>query len=346
MLENRELKKWLGWHKKKNGVAGIEVSAAGIAFAYIEKDERGKPFLKHCDFYSSDTDLTGQLALLKARIRNLGLTKADCNLVLSPERYQLLLVESPKVPSEELRDAVRWRIKDLIDFPLNDAIVDLFSLPKDSTRNGASMAYAVAAQKDSLKSMISLVENTGLRLSHIDIGEMALRNIVDQQGDYEGVAIVKIGQRQGNLVIIREGNVYLSRRFDLPYNGGLFDELPEENLILELQRSLDYYERQMGQTPPAMIYLCGENIVADKITDNIRSNLSVPVDILTLSELQLNRADRQQQMTASPSTETASIPASQNSDSKNTAPETRDPAILQMCLHAIGGALRREEVLS
>ena len=33
--------------------------------------------------------------------------------------YNLLQIEAPKVPPEELRSAVRWRVKDLIDFPID-----------------------------------------------------------------------------------------------------------------------------------------------------------------------------------------------------------------------------------
>src|SRR5690606_16355740 len=90
-------------------------------------------------------------------------------------------------------------------------------------------------------------------------------------------------QGGGSLQIIRAGNLYLSRQFSLAYNGGLLDDLPGEALVLELQRSLDYFERQLRQPPPSHLYLCGENITLDKLTPDIRSNLAVTMDLLSLN---------------------------------------------------------------
>jgi MSHA biogenesis protein MshI len=52
--------------------------------------------------------------------------RAPCIGVMTPNSYQLLLVEAPPVPDAELRSAVRWKVQDLIDFHIDDAIVDVF----------------------------------------------------------------------------------------------------------------------------------------------------------------------------------------------------------------------------
>jgi MSHA biogenesis protein MshI len=143
---------------------------------------------------------------------------------------------------------------------------------------------------------------------------MALRNLAETCCDTKrGVAIVKLGQGGGSLQIIRAGNVYLSRQFSLSYNAGLLDDLPAEALVLELQRSLDYFERQLRQPPPSHVFLCGENISADKLTPTIRNSLAVTVDVLDLDAgLQL---------------------------SENVQPHT-----LPLCLLALGAALRQDVV--
>jgi MSHA biogenesis protein MshI len=84
------------------------------------------------------------------------------------------------------------------------------------------------------------------------------------------------------LQIIRDGNLYLSRQFSLAYNAGLLDDLPGDALVLELQRSLDYFERQLRQSPPSHVFLCGENVTPDKLTPAIRNGLAVTIDLLEL----------------------------------------------------------------
>lgn len=245
-----------------------------------------------------------------------GLHKAPCNLVLPPSKYQLLLVEAPDVPEDEMRAAVRWRLKDLVTIPLEAAAIDVCSLPLDATRGGKRMAFVVVTEIDRVQRWTALISASGLRPSVIDINEMALRNLAmllpADETEGRGVVIVRLQQGAGSLGLCRDGNVYLSRHFELNYGGGLLDDLPEEELTLEIQRSVDYAERQMGQAPPSAIYICGDNVGEHKMTETLKSGLATPLRALPLQDL---------------------LPA-------NTLP---DEAILQACVGAVGGVLRHGE---
>lgn len=269
--------------KRQNQVIGVDFSTAGVAFAHIQRPATQQPYLVHCDFIPAEIGI--ELAdLLRTRLLKLGLLGIPCNLVMSSGSYQLILGEAPKVPAEELAEALRWRIKDLVQFPIAEAIVDAFLLPEDSARGTNRMAYTVAAQRKNIEAAVAATKTTGLQLKNIDIPELVLRNLAEACCDTKrGVAIVKLNQGGGSLQIIREGNLYLSRQFSLSYNAGLLDDLPGEALVLELQRSLDYFERQMRQVPPSHIYLCGENVTADKLTPEIRNALAVTINLLDLN---------------------------------------------------------------
>ncbi len=255
-------------------------------------------------------------SILSEFVSRQGLRNAPCNLVLSPGNYQLLLVEAPQVPDEEMRAAVRWRLKDLVNIPLDQAVVDVFNLPSDATRSGKRMIFIVVTELHKVQKLLALVTAAGLRPSVIDIAEMALRNLTlllspaDTEG--RGVVVVRVQGGGGNLGLYRDGNLYLSRQFELNYGGGLLDELPEEDLVLEIQRSIDYSERQMGQAPPSAIYICGDNIGNDKITQGIKAGLAAPVSVLPVHALhRINSGDQ-------------------------------NGHILQSCAGAIGGAMRTE----
>ncbi|MGH1371217.1 MAG: pilus assembly protein PilM [Cellvibrionaceae bacterium] len=301
--------KFTSLKKTPPGMIGIEISDQGISFAHVEESQ-GKQQLRTCEMLINSD---GQLpqAQFCERIQQLQLKGMRCNVVLPAGSYSLLLVEAPNVPEEELRDAVRFRVKDMIAFPLDEALIDVFSLPADSSRSGRKMIYVVAIQESKVRDIMALISAAELELTYVDIFELALRNITEKLDvGQRGVAMVRLLQGQATLALVREGNMYLSRQFDLPYNAGLFDDLPEDQLVLELQRSLDYYERQMGQVPPAHIFLCGDNVSADKVTDNLSSSVAGDVSVLALSE-SLN------------------------------APDSLDESLLQLCVSAIGGALRQ-----
>ncbi len=252
-----------------------------------------------------------QQKALSDRVQALGLAGVPCNLVLSAGDYQLLLAEAPKVPPEELTDAMRWRIRDLITYSIDEAIVDAAPLPADAGRGGQSMAFVVAMKQARIEPLVDLVNNAGLFLQTIDIEEMALRNLVQRLAlEHRSIGIIKLRPGGGLVCMVRDGHLYLARRFDLPYNAGLLDDIPQEALALELQRSLDYFERQMGQTPPSSVYVGGENVSADKLTSVLRQSVAVPVTLLPLEAW---------------------------FDSS-----VADENILQLCMSAIGGALREE----
>ncbi|MFL0799984.1 MAG: hypothetical protein K6L80_06030 [Agarilytica sp.] len=306
---------WLDRVSAKKGVVGIEVLPEGLAVA-----------AKGCFGKSSDVDLL-QMIRLEDETTNLQkeldhfvhkhkISKRLCHIVLTPKDYQLLLVEAPEVPDEDLREAIRWKIKDLITMPVEKAVVDVFPLPADANKTAKRMVYAVVSNLERIQALIDLVNESGLTLSSIDIGEMAMRNVscvVAESLQERGVGIVRISEGEGVVSLYKEGNLYLSRQFKLNYSGGLLDELPVDALALEVQRSLDYYERQMGMAPPAALYICGESVTEDKITVELTRSLTVPTKFLSPTE-------------------------------SMTFDDDTDEGMMQVCLGALGGVYR-EDVL-
>ena len=281
------------------GIVGVEFLGNGIVVTArgTSKDTDG---LSCAEFLSADMELNdvpsshfvsrGLLAtpiaksLLKSFVEKHNFEKKLCHVVLKPADYQLLLVDAPDVPEAEMREAIRWRIKDLISIPLVNAVIDIFNLPVDASRAGKRMLYVVVADLATVKHVIDVVKHAGLKLSSIDISELAIRNLTLFSKEERAVAVTRVREGGGAVSIFRNGDLYLSRQFQLNYNAGLLDDLPDDTLALEIQRSLDYFERQMGQAPPAYIYMCGASVSEDKITQNLRRSLNVPIKFFDLTQ--------------------------------------------------------------
>lgn len=230
-----------------------------------------------------------RLETLKLLVEAQGCTGAACNLVLLPEQYSLLQVERPAVNSGELADAVRWRIKDFIDFPLDDAVVDVFEFPSDATRNRGALVNVVVGRKPLIQDLIALIQDAGLSLHSIDIAELAVRNIANTiEDDQKGVVTLVLRQGHGLMTLTRNGTLYLSRRLDVDVDGLVDPDRAEtigQQLALEVQRSLDYYESQLGQ-PPARRLLVATTDQADQLLHLLSRNLAVPVSSLDGTHLQ------------------------------------------------------------
>lgn len=272
-----------GRKKRVEGVVGLSVNDSRIAMAHIVRGP-DELMLERC--LRETIDKPGSMKELLARmVAEQGLTKAMCNLVLSPRDYNVYLIEAPQVESDEISSAVRWKIKDLLDMPVEDAIIDVFQLPEDAFQGRNKMLYAVAASRPQVEQMINMVDRAGLTLQSIDIPEMAMRNISKQFiDDSNGLAFVSLKESGSTLNITRNGQLYLARRINTRVAADVMAqndwEMVRDRLALEIQRSLDYFESQVGQSPVARIMIAPRERDTEAMMSALSDALAVPVGLV------------------------------------------------------------------
>jgi MSHA biogenesis protein MshI len=229
--------------KTAKGLLGIETSPEGIALAHVLREPGQQPRLLECQFHKAD--VSAQPALLKRLIHELGFVGMPVNLLLHPISYQMLLLDSPDVPASELRDAMRWRVKELISEPIDNVVVDAFNLPEDAYRGRSRMAYCAVLQKERMKAWHTMCRHAELKLTSIDVTEMAFRNLGLLAGS-EGMslALLRLRSTEGVITVQHGADLYMARRIEQ----GL-DQADQtfSAVTLEIQRSLDYYESQLGK---------------------------------------------------------------------------------------------------
>jgi MSHA biogenesis protein MshI len=205
-------------------------------------------------------------AALVELVENHDWSGAAATLVLPLDQYQVFQMDRPEgIDEAELGDALKWKLKDFLDFSPSEAVSDVFPFPKDASRGRGELVNVVAARKVLVSELITLVQEAGLELERIDIAELALRNLVCRLNENQrGAALVHLKDNYGQMVICKENTLYLSRRLDVTsedLRDASRQESAVQSLALEMQRSLDYYESQLGQVPPAMIRLVARDSV-------------------------------------------------------------------------------------
>jgi len=251
-----------GLMKKKmraNTLAAVYPSPEGIAVASVRRDRDMPPTLEHCAYQSLES-ARRERDVLENLVDTARLGRSRCVSLLGLGDYSLVMVEAPDVQPDEMRAAVRWRIKDLIDFNVDDAVIDTFAVPDTRSGGRNAMVYAVVAPLERVRKHIDRLLEAGLHLDVVDIPELALRNLAALlPEDVGGVALVHIGQEKGVITITRQQTLYLSRRLASGVNA-LPDTLMQSNdpdaiekwldgIIVEIQRSLDYYESHFALPP-------------------------------------------------------------------------------------------------
>lgn len=298
----------------------------GIALARIRHAGAGPPHLSTCEFHAHEGD-TAQA--LREMLVTTGSARARCTTLVGSGDYQLLLVEAPDVEPSELRAAIRWRIKDLIDFHIDDAVVDVIEIPGQD-RGRARMMYAVVARMARIRERIDVIADAGFELVAIDIEELALRNLSALlPGDARGTCLLWFAADYGIIQITRGGELFLARRIEIgasqlvaaaqegdpelgDYGAPLTSLL--EQVTLEIQRSLDYYDSHFAQPPVQALVVAPSAPPMPFLPGYFGTNLNMEAMKLNFSALFPD----------------AKLP---------------DELTLARCVTAIGAALRREEVV-
>lgn len=195
------------------------------------------------------SDPSDPASALQRAAKEHGLGRSTCTTLLEPADYQILLVEPPKVPAEELKAAIRWRIKDLIEYHIEDATVDVFEVRTEGHAKGPAQAmYAVATPNEVVQKRITLFEDAGVPLRVIDIPEMAQRNVAALfESPDKATAMLAFSSWGGLLTISFHGELLLTRRLEVTavqLGQREHGDHYRERVAIEITRSLDMFERQ------------------------------------------------------------------------------------------------------
>lgn len=211
-----------------------------------------------------------------------------CTTLLKPQQYHILLVEAPAVKPDELKAAVRWRIKDMLDYHVDDATIDVLDVPVPAAAAGrAHNMYTVAARNDTIRATIDKFAAGGLPLAVIDIPDTAQRNVATRlEGDRRAIVAISFDAHGGLITVSFSGELYLSRRLDatasqIAESQGEARLRYLDRVLVETQRSLDYCERTYPFFALGRVVL-GPMPGDGALREHLSANLYLPVEPLEL----------------------------------------------------------------
>jgi len=239
---------WFSKKKTRSGWMAISTDTDAIRLAHVERPALGKPRVEHWGIVKQSATNGADLEQA-GKAHELG--RYRCAALLHPAEYQLLMVDAPNVPREELKSAIRWRVKDLLEYHIDDATMDVLDIPVDTDAPGKShYMYAVAVKNEVVQGQIAQFERAKIALQVIDIPETAQRNIAQlYETANRGIGMLSFDQAGGLFTLSFEGDLYLARRLDPTWSQLVSAQESQrqayfERIGVELQRSLDHFERQ------------------------------------------------------------------------------------------------------
>lgn len=268
--------------------AGIALGDGSFALAVVCRDDADKPRIQHCETHTAPG---GAGPALKSLLDKLRASRSAACAVVDGDDYQIVQIEAPEVLPSEMRAAVRWRLRDAINFSVDEAAVDIFEIPDPVRRAQNKMLFAVAARDSAVQRIARTLKPTVKGFNAIDIPELCLRNVSALlPQDAKGVAMLAVGDTFAQLVITRQGVMYLTRRIDTARRFTMHAQNRSEDidagaLALELQRSLDYYESHYDQSAIGDLVIAPANARSDRLVEALKNETSLRISQLDVREL-------------------------------------------------------------
>lgn len=214
------------------------------------------------------------------------LAAGEAIAVLDLPHYQILKVDTPNVPQQELKAAARWQIKDMLDVDGAELTLDVLHVGGDVERPQRQL-FVVAARNRAIEALTTGAAEVHPEISIVDIWETGLRNLLADQARRDELsaracAAVLIDDSQCLLVVCAGDELFYTRRMEadpgllarargeapstgvaeVPLGfeyqpGGDFEAAShqESPLVVELQRSIDVWERSWPELPLARLYV-------------------------------------------------------------------------------------------
>jgi type IV pilus assembly protein PilM len=218
---------------------------------------------------------------------------------------------------EELEASIQWEAEQYIPFDLSEVNIDFQILGPDAKDPSQMNVMLVAAKKDYVEDYVALFTEAGLEPVVMDIDCFAVENTFDVNYGFvedEVVALVDLGASAVSVNVLR-GEMSLFTR-DIQAGGNqIREELQKrlalssaeaelaklggrgigdvdaetiddvmtdavENLVQEVQRSLDFFLATSGDVKIAKIYLTGGVAKSSLVREALERRLSTPTELI------------------------------------------------------------------
>lgn len=259
-------------------------------------------------------DSASIVEVLKGLISSLGIKVVEAAVSVSGNSVIIRKIVLPAMSVEELEDQIQWEAEQYIPFDINDVNLDFQVLGPDSVDPGKMHVLLVASKKDIINDYLAVFSEANLKLAVIDVDSFAVQNAfeINYQPDPDDVfALINIGANVMNINVIKDGISLFTR--DVQLGGGQYTEEIQrqfgvdteeaeriklsravddmhmlddvtsrinDNLSVEIRRSLDFYSANAVDAKISKIYLSGGVAKTSLLLEAVEQRLDIPVELL------------------------------------------------------------------
>lgn len=272
--------------RRKPGWLALIPHGGEITLAHVVRRRDARPEVCLLDRFAIEN---GELNALQRLRSSRSLKSYVCTTLVEDGEYSLTQLDAPLVPREERKEALRWAIKEMVSYPVDTACIDVLDIPNTGLPPGRSAGVmVVSAAEQAVRSRVAPFEAAKVPLAAVDIPELAQRNVAALlEDENRGLAFLRIDERGMMLTLTFHGELIAVRRGEMntqQLNSADADQRARvmERLVLEVQRSLDNFDRQYSHIPISKVVLACSPAV-DNLVNELIESIYVPVREMDLA---------------------------------------------------------------
>lgn len=239
-------------HNNSKYCVTFALRKSSLHMVILEQVAGDTPHLVVCDDVAvTEGDYSTAIRQLTHRYAKYCRSNPPVGLVLGLHFYQSVALERPELEGAELVASLRYNLRDLVSYEPEDCVADYYELPIQIA--GQNKINVVAASKTELLPIVQSLHEVSDNVIAVLSEEQVIAEMFSDCEEPTVVAYQQAGQ-SALLQVYRNGELQVNRAvraleqlhklsIEEIRMGGL------QPLSVEVQRSGDYFERQLRQSP-------------------------------------------------------------------------------------------------
>ncbi|MDP5291761.1 MSHA biogenesis protein MshI [Oceanimonas sp. CHS3-5] len=175
-------------------------------------------------------------------------------LALGRQYYRQAQLDKPAMPDDELAQALPWCMRELVDEPVEQLLFDYIDLPAGP--QGTERIAVYYSRRAQLAALVKAVSPL-CDIETMGVDELAMTNLLAP--DQRGLVLHKVPGQELTMTFVHQRQWHFSRTIRgfqaLDDDTMAVDQFVFDNLLLELQRSIDYATGQLRLNAPNKWFL-------------------------------------------------------------------------------------------
>lgn len=277
------LKKTFG--KKKTDILGVDVGTNVTKVIRCHHPQVGKPkitFIGKLEAKPEEANYPALLHNFLSKNQLLGLGAAIC---IDDPSLKIRKISLPKMPDSDLKDAIAWKMRDVVEGSIGDYVVRSSQLEAEKQSGGKNMQMVgYAMHKKVISDFMQRIELAGIHPLFVEpsaVSQAAIIESIYPSTDH-WIAGIDLGSHNAIMVIMGHGKFHFSRPLPGIKMGSskTLAEGFEQKLAAEIQNTLDTFAVTFQVETIHKIFLSGGGAAHTAIKDYLTTNLGIESEIL------------------------------------------------------------------